>query len=83
MSGTPFISFENIGFPYKKNLPILKDVSFNITPNTFNAIVGHSGSGKSSLIKLLTRLQIPENGYIFFNGVDIMDIDLKYLSEFI
>ena len=83
LSGTPFISFENIGFSYKKNLPILKDVSFNITPNTFNAIVGHSGSGKSSLIKLLTRLQIPENGYIFFNGVDLMDIDLKYLREFI
>lgn len=82
-SDVPFISFENVEFSYKKNHPMLRDVNFNLKPHTFNAIVGHSGSGKSSLVKLLTRLQIPEYGCIRFNGVNIMEIDLECFREFV
>ena len=80
LSNAPSISFEKVGLSYKNN-KVLKDVSFNLKPHTFNAIVGHSGSGKSSLINLLTRLQIPEYGCIRFNGVDIKQIKLECLRE--
>ena len=75
----PSINFDTVSLSYEGHTPVLKDVSFVLKPNTFNAIVGHSGSGKSSLVKLLTRLVSADQGTISLNDRDINDIQLESL----
>jgi ABC-type multidrug transport system fused ATPase/permease subunit len=58
---------------------VLRDVSFAVTPGTVTAIVGPTGSGKSSLMSLLSRLFDPDSGSVSIDGVDLRDIDLDAL----
>jgi ATP-binding cassette subfamily B protein len=68
----PLIEFRDVYFTYPNHTEaILKDVSFTIKPGEKIALVGLNGSGKSTIIKLLTRLYDPDNGEILFDGVDI------------
>ncbi len=79
------IEFNDVWFRYSdsKDSPwILKGVSFKIKPHEFVAIVGATGSGKSSIIKLLTRLYEPQQGEIKINGHDLKDIPLADLRKF-
>ena len=79
------IEFNDVWFRYSdsEDSPwILKGVSFKIKPYEFVAIVGATGSGKSSIIKLLTRLYEPQQGEIKINGHDVKDIPLADLREF-
>jgi ATP-binding cassette subfamily B protein len=79
------IEFNDVWFRYSdsEDSPwILKGVSFKIKPYEFVAIVGATGSGKSSIIKLLTRLYEPQQGEIKINGHDLKDIPLADLREF-
>lgn len=79
------IEFNDVWFRYSdlEDSPwILKGVSFSIKPYEFVAIVGATGSGKSSIIKLLTRLYEPQQGEIKINGHDLKDIPLADLREF-
>jgi ATP-binding cassette subfamily B protein len=79
------IEFNDVWFRYSdsEDSPwILKGVSFKIKPYEFVAIVGATGSGKSSIIKLLTRLYEPQQGEIKINGRDLKDIPLADLREF-
>lgn len=66
-------------FPSRPNITILKNVSLNIEPNTVTAIVGRSGSGKSTIASLLLRLYEPQSGGILLDGVDIRELNLHWL----
>ncbi|WPC43297.1 ABC transporter ATP-binding protein [Clostridium sp. JS66] len=59
------IKFDNVSFSYDKNLPVIKDASTNINPGEIIALVGPSGQGKTTLIRLVLSLLNPESGHIF------------------
>ncbi|HUD51579.1 ABC transporter ATP-binding protein [Parvibaculum sp.] len=68
------VEFRHLTFGYRADTTILKDVSFTIAPGERIAIVGPTGSGKTSLIRLLCRFYDVPKGSIFFDGIDIMDV---------
>ncbi|MBP1950034.1 energy-coupling factor ABC transporter ATP-binding protein [Virgibacillus litoralis] len=66
------IEFRNVSFRYTEELPwVLKDCSFEIYENEEVAIIGHNGSGKSTVAKLMNGLLFPEEGAIFINGQQV------------
>ncbi|NCF44447.1 MAG: ATP-binding cassette domain-containing protein [Proteobacteria bacterium] len=73
------IRFDRVSFAYEPERPVLRDVNFTVTPGTVTAIVGPTGSGKSSLMSLLSRLFDPDTGSVSIDGVDLRDIDLDAL----
>ncbi len=74
--------FTNVGFKYDDgNEAVLEDVSFSVSKGETVAIMGPTGSGKSSLVHLLTRLYDPSCGTILIDGVDITQIAPSYLRE--
>jgi ATP-binding cassette subfamily B multidrug efflux pump len=68
------VEFRHLNFGYSKNTPILKDVSVIINPGEKLAIVGPTGSGKSTMIRLLGRFYDFEPGMIFLDDVDLTDL---------
>ena len=76
-----FISLENVNFSYVENFPVLNDVSINIKKGSTTAIVGSTGSGKSTLIKLLLRLYDVKAGKIKFDDKDIRDLNIHSLRK--
>ncbi len=80
----PFASevrFSHVNFAYEQGRPILRDVSFAVEPGTVTAIVGPTGSGKSSLMGLLARLFDPDSGSVSIDGVDLRRLDLDSLRH--
>ncbi|MFH1415124.1 MAG: ABC transporter ATP-binding protein, partial [Elusimicrobiota bacterium] len=75
------IEFRNVHFSYDGEHPILKNISFKIKKGEKIAIVGHTGSGKTTVISLLTRLYEPQQGTILIDGVNIKDFNLKELRS--
>jgi len=75
------IEFKNVWFAYKKEDWVLKDVSFTINPGESVALVGHTGSGKTTCTNLLMRFYDIQKGEILLDGVNIKDWDLKDLRE--
>ncbi|GFZ33073.1 putative multidrug export ATP-binding/permease protein YgaD [Clostridium zeae] len=69
------IYFKNLSFSYEKDKELLKDVSFHVTPNTKVAIVGRSGSGKSTIFNLILRFYELQQGKIFIDNIDIKNFD--------
>ena len=76
-----FISLEDVNFSYVENFPVLNDVSINIKKGSTTAIVGSTGSGKSTLIKLLLRLYDVKAGKIKFDDKDIRDLNIHSLRK--
>ena len=72
------ISLENVFFEYARNEPVLKNVSFHIKAGETYAIVGPTGSGKTTIVNLITRFYEPTSGQVLMNGVDIKK---KHVSE--
>jgi ABC-type multidrug transport system fused ATPase/permease subunit len=72
-----WISFRSVDFHYKPDTPVLKDFSLEIPAGQRVAIVGHTGAGKSSLIRLISRFYEFQGGLIVVDGRDIRRIDLK------
>ena len=70
------VSFQQISFEYEANHPILRDVSFELAPGQFVALVGPSGGGKSTLAGLLLRLYDPQAGRILIDGRDVREYTL-------
>ncbi|HIK11000.1 MAG TPA: ABC transporter ATP-binding protein [Oscillatoriaceae cyanobacterium M33_DOE_052] len=68
------IRFENVSFAYKPGEYVLKNLDFTIQPGEKIALVGPTGAGKSSIIRLLCRLYEPSEGRIFIDGIDIRDL---------
>jgi ATP-binding cassette, subfamily B, multidrug efflux pump len=77
------IRFENVWFGYKPGEYILKDLDFIIPPGQKVALVGPTGAGKSSIIRLLCRLYEPTKGRILVDGIDIRDIPQAELRSYI
>jgi ATP-binding cassette subfamily B protein len=75
------IEFENVSFAYKNEDWILKDVSFKVEPGQSIALVGHTGSGKSTITNLLMRFYDVQRGRILLDGVDVREWDLQSLRE--
>src|SRR5215510_3355556 len=75
------IQFENVWFAYKDDDWVLKDVSFTVEPGQSVALVGHTGSGKTTITNLLMRFYDIQRGRILLDGVDLRDWDLKALRQ--
>ena len=76
------VRFENVRFRYSPDSPeVVRDVSFGIRPGSVIGVVGRSGSGKSTISKLLQRLYVPESGKILIDGVDIATTDPAWLRR--
>jgi ATP-binding cassette subfamily B protein len=75
------IVFENVTFGYAGGPPVLKNVSFRVTPGERLAVVGWTGAGKSTLIRLLARLYDVQEGRILLDGVDVRAYDLRALRR--
>jgi len=75
------IDFDDVGFAYPGGKPVLHDISLTIEPNTRVAIVGETGSGKTTLAKLLTRLMDPTTGSVRLDGVDLRDVPFDALRD--
>ncbi len=79
--GPKELMFDHVSFGYDLDRPILRNVSFSVPPGGTLAVVGASGSGKSSLIRLLLRLVEPGKGKICLGGLDLSDIPLADLRK--
>jgi ATP-binding cassette subfamily B protein len=75
------ISFENVSFAYRSDDPILEDLSFQIAPGEHVALVGPTGSGKTTVIRLLCRLYEPQQGRILLDGIDIRELPIATLRQ--
>ncbi len=75
------IEFKNVWFAYEKDNWILKDVSFTIEPGQSIALVGKTGSGKTTITNLINRFYTIQKGEILIDGVNIYDINLEYLRK--
>jgi ATP-binding cassette subfamily B protein len=73
------VEFEKVSFDYGDGVPVLKDVSFTVPAGTTVAILGPTGSGKSSLVHLLPRLYDYSSGSIRIDGHELRDIDAKWI----
>lgn len=75
------IEFRNLNFAYHDGPPVLKNINLKIKQGTTLAIVGGTGSGKSTLVTLIPRIRQAARGTIFIDGVDIQDIPLNVLRS--
>lgn len=70
------IEFENVSFSYPgAEVPVLRDVSFSVAPGTTTAVIGATGSGKSTLVNLVPRLFDATSGRVLVGGVDVRELD--------
>ena len=70
------IQFENVGFAYETDKPVLSEISFDSAPGTVTALVGPSGSGKSTIISLVSAFHNPVSGTILIDGIDLRTVAL-------
>ena len=77
------ITFENVHFSYKKDIPVLKGISFDMPAGTTMAVVGQTGAGKTSIISILNRLYEIESGHIKIDGRDLQEYDIYSLRSHI
>jgi NHLM bacteriocin system ABC transporter ATP-binding protein len=76
------IEFSHVHFRYSSDGPlVLKDVSFHVRPGQFIALVGGSGSGKSTVLRLLLGFEKPESGTIYYDGQDLAGINIRDLRR--
>ena len=75
------IHYKNVNFSYKKNINVLKSFNLNIKPGTVNAIVGPTGSGKSTVIKLLNRFYEIDSGEIMIDEIKIQEYSISSLRK--
>ena len=73
------ITFENVGFAYEAEHPILRDISLNVKPGQTVALVGGTGAGKTTLLSLVPRFYDPNSGRVLIDGNDVRDVTKKSL----
>jgi len=77
------VTFDHVSFSYEDEEPVLRDVSFSVEPGQTVAILGATGSGKSSLVHLLQRLYDYQEGSITVDGIELRDIDRQWIRRHI
>lgn len=75
------VDFDGVGFAYPEGPPVLSDVELHLPPRARVAVVGRTGSGKTTLAKLLTRLMDPVTGRVLLDGVDLRRIRFASLRD--
>jgi subfamily B ATP-binding cassette protein MsbA len=76
------VEFRDVSFGYTPDKPVLHDVSFQAMPGTLTALVGSSGSGKSTIISLLAAFHAPQSGLVLIDGADLSTVRLEsYRSQ--
>ncbi len=76
------IELNNVSFRYNENMPLVVDnMSLKIRPGQYVAIVGATGCGKSTLMRLMLGFETPQKGAVYFDGKDISGVDLKSLRR--
>ncbi len=76
------IELNNVSFRYNENMPlVVDDMSLKIRPGQYVAIVGATGCGKSTLMRLMLGFETPQKGAVYFDGKDISSVDLKSLRR--
>ena len=76
------IEFRKVSKAYKNNM-VLKDISFNIEKGKFTVLIGESGCGKTTLLKMINKLIVPTKGDIFVDGKDLSSINLPSYRQFL
>jgi len=71
------VAFENVSFAYEQQKTVLHDVSFHAWPGTVTALVGSSGSGKSTIIGLIAAFHKPNEGRVLVDGIDLSQVRLE------
>lgn len=75
------VVFENVSFAYQKHEYVLKNISFEAKKGETVALVGHTGSGKSSIMNLLFRFYDPQKGTIYIDGIDVSTLPRQTIRE--
>lgn len=76
------IQAQGVSFRYSEAMPpVVVDVSVDVAPGQFVAVVGPSGAGKSTLAKLLVGLYVPQKGRVLYDGLDLTSLDLRSVRE--
>jgi ATP-binding cassette, subfamily B, bacterial len=73
------VEFRDVTFGYDAAKPVLRSINLAVKPGSMVAIVGPTGSGKSTLVNLLARFYDPQQGWVLIDGADVRDIDLSSL----
>jgi len=81
VTGAPLIALDGVAFGYRPDRPVLSDVSLSIAAGETVAVVGTTGAGKSTIIKLLPRLYDPQAGTIRIGGVDVRALEPRLLRR--
>jgi len=75
------VSFENVNFEYVQDIPVLKGISLEVMPGEIIAIVGETGTGKTTIVNLLTRYYDPERGTVKIDGIPISSLKRASLRQ--
>jgi ATP-binding cassette subfamily B protein len=75
------VCFENVTFGYDPRRPVLHNITFAVEPGQIVAFVGHTGSGKSSLVNLIAKFYLPTSGRLLLDGHDIRALDADALRS--
>ncbi len=75
------VEFDSVGFAYRPGVPVLRDVSFRIDPGERVAVVGATGAGKTTLVRLLIRLYDPDSGAVRIDGRDLRELPLPWIRR--
>jgi ATP-binding cassette, subfamily B, bacterial len=68
------VEFQSVNFEYKTGRPVLADISFTVEPGQSVALVGHTGSGKTTLVGLLQKFYLPASGQVFVDGFNLNQV---------
>jgi len=75
------IAFNNVNFSYKEKTPVINNISFEIKKNKTTALLGESGSGKSTIVDLILKIYKPDNGNILIDDTDLLNINSNSLRQ--
>ncbi len=75
------ITFNNVNFSYQEKKPVIKNISFEIKKNKTTALLGESGSGKSTIVDLILKIYKPDNGKILIDNIDLLNINSNSLRQ--